>query len=242
MSVTTHPKVSTHPEPQPDGFAFTEAHWEEAKQHLAKYPADHQASAVLPLLWIAQRQIGGYLTTGAIEYVADVLGMAPIRVHEVAHFYSMFNHKPVGQYFVQVCRTTPCWLRGADDLARTVQDKLGVPPGEVTADGMFSWRHVECLGACCNAPMVQINDWYYEDLTPESLAQLLDDLRAGREVRIGSQIGRHGSEPAGGAKTLTAVGETGHPDYPFGGGAEVEPEVVRQMREAGAAGGEGGGQ
>jgi NADH-quinone oxidoreductase subunit E len=243
MSVTSHPKVTTFPEPEPGGFAFTQANWEQAQTELAKYPEDHKASAVLALLWLAQKQLGNHLTNEAIEYVAGILDMAPIRVHEVAHFYSMFNLKPVGEYFVQVCRTTPCWLVGADDLAETVRAKLGTAEGEVTEDGKFSWRYVECLGACCNAPMVQINDWYYEDLTPEILARLLDDLRAGREVAIGSQQGRHGSEPAGGPNTLTEVGETGHPEYPFGGGADVEPVAVRQAREAAeSADNTGGGQ
>jgi NADH-quinone oxidoreductase subunit E len=242
MSVTTHPKVSSYPAPRSEGFAFDEATWAEARRHLAKYPDDRKASAVLPLLWLAQKQNGNYLTREAVEYVAEVLEMAPIRVHEVAHFYSMFNHKPVGEYFIQVCRTTPCWLRGADDLARTVEDKLGVSAGEVTADGKFSWRYVECLGACCNAPMVQINDWYYEDLTSESLSKLIDDLGAGREVAIGSQQGRRGSEPAGGPDTLTEVGETGHPDYPFGNGADAEPAVVRQAREAAEQTGETSGK
>jgi len=242
MSVTTHPKVTTFPEPETGDFAFTKENQAEAEKHLAKYPDDRKQSAVLPLLWIAQRQIGGHLTREAIEYVAKVLEMAPIRVHEVAHFYSMFNHAPVGRYFVQVCRTTPCWLRGADDLAQTVERKLGVGPGEVTSDGVFSWRFVECLGACCNAPMVQINDGYYEDLTPESLAGLLDDLRAGREVTVGSQKGRVGSEPEDGPTTLSEVGETGHRDYPFAG---VEPAAVRLAREAAeaeAGGTTGGGQ
>lgn len=245
MSVTTHPKVSTFPEPMAGDFAFTDAHQAEAQKHLAKYPSDRKQSAVLPLLWIAQRQNGGYLTRESIEYVAKVLEMAPIRVHEVAHFYSMFNHKPVGKYFVQVCRTTPCWLRGADDIAHTVAAKLGVEPGEVTEDGVFSWRFVECLGACCNAPMVQINDDYYEDLTAESLAKLLDDLRAGRDVAMGSQRGRVGSEPEHDARPLAEVGAAGHPDYPFAGGAEVEPAAVRQAREAAEAEGAdttGGGQ
>ena len=241
MSVTTHPKVTTFPEPEAGDFAFTQDNQAEAEKHLAKYPADRKQSAVLPLLWIAQRQTGGHLTREAIEYVAKVLDMAPIRVHEVAHFYSMFNHAPVGRHFVQVCRTTPCWLRGADDLVATVERKLGVAPGEVTPDGAFSWRFVECLGACCNAPMVQINDWYYEDLTPESLARLLDDLRAGREVAIGSQKGRGGSEPEGGATTLTEVSESGPPDYPFAGGADAEPAAVRLAREAAEAESEAGG-
>jgi len=239
-AVTTHPKVSSYPEPRTGDFEFTEENWAEARKHLAKYPEDRKASAVLPLLWIAQKQNGNHLTREAIEYVAKVLDMAPIRVHEVAHFYSMFNHQPVGEYFVQVCRTTPCWLRGADDLIQTVREKLQVGPGEVTEDGKFSYREVECLGACCNAPMVQINDWYYEDLTPEILARILDDLRAGKEVPTGSQQGRRGSEPEGGPRTLSEVAETGAPGYPFGGGAEVLPEEVRKAREAEAAESQGG--
>lgn len=243
MSVTTHPKVSTFPEPQSGGFAFTDANWEEAKKHLAKYPEDRKASAVLPLLWIAQKQNGNYLTREAIEYVASILEMAPIRVHEVAHFYSMFNHNPVGEYFIQVCRTTPCWLRGADDLTRKVREKLGVDVGEVTSDGKFSFREVECLGACCNAPMVQINDDYYEDLTPESLAQLIDDLRQGNQVVTGSQRGRRGSEPEGEPDTLKEVGATGHPNYAFAGGADAVPIEVQKAREAAAEtqGGQTGG-
>ena len=242
MSVTSHQKVTTFPEPDTGDFAFTAENWEEAQKHLAKYPASRKRSAILPLLWIAQKQNGNYLTREAIEYVAGILEVPPIRAHEVAHFYSMFNHKPVGDYFIQVCRTTPCWLRGADDLAQMVQDELGVPSGEVTADGKFSWRHVECLGACCNAPMVQINDTYYEDLTPESLRQLMDDLRNGRDVRAGSQQERRGSEPSQGPKTLRDVTECGHPDYPFAGGADAEPVAVRQIREAAEQTGETSGE
>ncbi|RDD62159.1 NADH-quinone oxidoreductase subunit NuoE [Ferruginivarius sediminum] len=249
MSVTTHPKVTTFPEPASGDFAFTKESQAQAEKHLAKYPEHHKASAVVPLLWIAQRQLGGYLTTEAIEYVAKVLEMAPIRVHEVATFYSMFNHQPVGKHFIQVCRTTPCWLRGADELARTAKEKLGVDAGEVTEDGLFSVREVECLGACCNAPMVQINDDYYEDLTSERLSQIIDDLRAGKEVPVGSQIGRVGSEQEGGPHVLTEISETGHASYPFGSGEDVEPEEVRKAREeaaqddgqAGDTSGKGGG-
>lgn len=240
MSVSAHPKVSTFPEPRTGDFAFTEANQAEAEKHLAKYPDHHKASAVLPLLWIAQRQIGGYLTTEAIEYVAKVLEMAPIRVHEVASFYSMFNHAPVGEHFIQVCRTTPCWLRGADELTEAAKKKLGVDIGEVTGDGKFSVKEVECLGACCNAPMVQINDWYYEDLTPERLEAIIDELRAGREVPVGSQIGRVGSEQEGGAHVLTEIGPTGHKGYPFGGGKKAVPEEVRKA-DADSGQGDGGG-
>ncbi len=231
MSGTARPKVTTFPAPNTGGFAFTEENQAQAQRHLAKYPDNNKASAVLPLLWLAQRQNGGHLTRESIEYVASLLGMAPIRVHEVAHFYSMFNHRPVGKYFIQVCRTTPCMLRGSDELIAAVKDKLGVGEGEVTEDGVFSMREVECLGACCNAPMVQINDLYYEDLTPESLSNLLDDLRAGKDAQPGSQAGRAGSEPLGGAKTLTEVGETGVAGYAFANGGGV-PDAVRQARKA----------
>ena len=141
----------------------------------------------------------------AIEYVAAFLEVAPIRVHEVASFYSMFNLKPVGKYFIQVCRTTPCWLRGSDGITEACKKKLGVGLRQVTEDGLFSVIEVECLGACANAPMVQINDWYYEDLTPERMEEIIDDLRAGKEVKVGSQTGRLASAPEGGPQTLTKV-------------------------------------
>jgi len=241
MSVSTHPKVSTSRQPEPGNFVFTDEEWAEAEKHLAKYPAHHKASAAVPLLWICQRKLGGYLTHSAIEYVAQVLELAPVRVHEVAHFYSMFNHEHPGQYFIQVCRTTPCMVRGGDSLTEKLTEKLGVELGEVTEDGMFSVREVECLGACCNAPMVQINDWYCEDLTPERLEKVVDDLRAGRPVQRGSQAGRTTSEPATGPTTLTEVDAAGHAAYPFRDGAEAEPEEVRIAREeAGSGDGTGG--
>ncbi len=201
--VTTHPKVSTFPEPRTGDFEFTKESWQEAERALAKYPEDHKASAVMPLLWIAQRQNGGYLSREAIEYVAKVLEMAPIRVHEVATFYTMYNHAHPGRYQLQICRTTPCMLRGADDIIAKVREKLGVEEGEVTEDGLFSYMEVECLGACCNAPMVQINDDYYEDLTPDSLVGIVDALKRGETPPAGSQIGRRCSEPEGGPTVLT---------------------------------------
>jgi NADH-quinone oxidoreductase subunit E len=130
------------------------------------------------------------------------LALAPIRVHEVASFYSMFNLKPVGRHFIQVCRTTPCWLCGSDDITRACLDTLGIGLGETTEDGLFTVVEVECLGACANAPMVQINDDYYEDLTPERMAEMIADLEAGKPVPSGSQTGRPGSCPAGGPTTL----------------------------------------
>jgi NADH-quinone oxidoreductase subunit E len=187
---------------QPSSFAFSPDNDAWVDQQIAKYPPGRQASAVLPLLWRAQEQAGGWVSQAAIEAVATRLGMAKIRVLEIATFYSMFNLEPVGRYFVQLCGTTPCGLRGAGEIRKVLKERIG-DERHVTADGLFSWLEVECLGACCNAPMVQINQDYYEDLTPESMGKLLDDLAAGRPVEAGSQTGRVGSEPAGGPNTLT---------------------------------------
>lgn len=181
-------------EVQPESFAFTPENEARCAQEIAKYPPGRQASAIIALLWIAQKQNGGWLPKPAIESVAAKLGMLPIRALEVATFYTMFNLAPVGKYFIQFCGTTPCVLRGADTIKKVLERRIG-PQNHVTADGTFSWLEVECLGACCNAPMVQINDDYYEDLTPENFEKLLDDLAAGRPVAKGSQIGRVSSEP-----------------------------------------------
>ncbi len=183
-------------------FVFSPENAEQADAYMARYPEGRQASAVIYLLYLAQKQNGGWLSNPAIEYVANYLDMAPIRVHEITTFYTMFNLKPVGKHLIQVCRTTPCWLRGSDGLTQTCLDKLGVDMKEVTEDGLFSVMEVECLGACANAPMVQINDDYYEDLTPERMGEIIDDLRAGKAVRVGSQIGRICSAPEGGPQTL----------------------------------------
>jgi NADH-quinone oxidoreductase subunit E len=190
---------------QPEDFAFTPENLDWAKGQLKKYPEGRQASAVLPLMWRAQEQCGGWLPEPALRTIADMLDMAYIRVYEIATFYTMFNLAPVGRHYVQVCHTTPCWLRGADALKDTCRKLIG-EPGHITKDGMFSWTEVECLGACVNAPMVQINKDYYEDLTPESLEKILFALREGRKVKPGPQDGRHSSEPAGGATTLIAQG------------------------------------
>ena len=186
---------------QPESFAFTPANLDWAKSQIKKYPEGKQASAVLSLLWRAQEQMGGWLPEPALRYVAEMLGMAFIRVFEIATFYTMFNLAPVGRYYVQVCGTTPCWLRGAEEIKSACRDLIG-EPNHVTGDGLLSWTEVECLGACVNAPVAQINKYYYEDLTPESLARLLTDLKAGREITPGPQNGRHSSEPVGGATTL----------------------------------------
>jgi NADH-quinone oxidoreductase subunit E len=190
---------------QPEDFAFTPENLAWAKDQLKKYPEGRQASAVLPLMWRAQEQCGGWLPEPALRTIADMLDMAYIRVYEIATFYTMFNLAPVGRHYVQVCHTTPCWLRGADALKDTCRKLIG-EPGHITKDGMFSWTEVECLGACVNAPMVQINKDFYEDLTPESLEKILFALREGRKVKPGPQDGRHSSEPAGGATTLIAQG------------------------------------
>ncbi|GAB4394524.1 MAG: NAD(P)H-dependent oxidoreductase subunit E [Kiloniellaceae bacterium] len=205
-------KISSYPEPQSEGFEFTAENLKRAETICARYPADRKASATIALLDLAQRQNDGWLSVPAIEYVAEYLEVAPIRVHEVASFYTMFNLKPVGKYFIQVCRTTPCWLRGSDGLTNACKKKLGVGIGEVTDDGLFSVIEVECLGACANAPMVQINDWYYEDLTPERMEEIIDELRAGNEVKVGSQTGRLASAPEGGPQTLLEVGNPGEGD------------------------------
>jgi NADH-quinone oxidoreductase E subunit len=190
---------------QPANFDFTAENKTKADKIIARYPAGRQASAVLPLLDMAQRQAGGWLPRAAMDHVATVLGMAPIRVYEVATFYTMFNLKPVGKYLLQVCRTTPCWLRGAQSMTDTCKKKLGIGLKETTEDGLFTLMEVECLGACVNAPVVQVNDDFYEDLDPAKLEQLLDDLKAGKKPAYGPQIDRLNSAPVGGMTTLTDV-------------------------------------
>jgi len=185
-----------------EAFAFTPANKALAEKIIARYPAGRQASAVLPLLDLAQRQVGGWLPRAAMDYVADVLSMAPIRIYEVATFYSMFSLKPVGRNLLQVCRTTPCWLRGADKLTETCRRKLGIGLKETTSDGNFTLVEVECLGGCVNAPVVQINDDFYEDLDPAKLEAIIDRLARGEKPAPGSQIGRQGSAPVGGPTTL----------------------------------------
>jgi NADH-quinone oxidoreductase subunit E len=189
-------------EVQPESFAFTPDNIAWAKTQIAKYPDGRQASAVIPLLWKAQEQHDGWLPEPAIRVVADMLGMAFIRVLEVATFYTMFNLEPVGVHYVQLCGTTPCMLRGANALKDVCRKVIG-PEKTLSADGKMSWLEVECLGACANAPMVQVNYDYYEDLTPESFEQMLNDMRAGKAVRPGSQTGRASSCPEGGPTTLT---------------------------------------
>ena len=193
-----------HPD-QPDSFAFTPANLDWARAQMTKYPEGREASAVIPLLWRAQEQ-EGWLSRPAIEYVAELLGMAHIRALEVATFYFMFQLQPVGSVaHVQVCGTTPCMLCGAEDLVGVCRDKIAVNPHQLSPDGRFSWEEVECLGACANAPMAQIGKDYFEDLTAEGLASLLDRIAAGDVPAPGSQTGRFASEPLGGATALAAL-------------------------------------
>lgn len=188
-------------EQQPDSFAFTPDNLEWAKQQMAKYPEGRQASAVIPLLWRAQEQ-EGWVTEPAIRVIADLLSMPYIRVLEVATFYTMFNLEPVGQHLVQVCTTTPCWLRGSDDIVAVCKRKIAAAAHTVSESGTFSWMEVECLGACVNAPMVQIDADYYEDLTAESFETVLDALAAGKTPEPGPQSDRKSSEPITGLTSL----------------------------------------
>ncbi|MHB8885052.1 MAG: NADH-quinone oxidoreductase subunit NuoE [Methylovirgula sp.] len=197
---------------QPESFAFTPENEAWCAAELSKYPPGRQASGVVPLLWKAQKQNDYWLPKPAIELVAKMLDMPFIRVLEVATFYTMFNLEPVGKFYIQMCGTTPCVLAGSDAIKAVLERRIG-EQRHVTKDGLFSWLEVECLGACCNAPMVQINDDYYEDLTPANFEKLLDDLAAGRPVKTGSQSGRMSSEPAGRLTSLTSLygldGESG---------------------------------
>jgi NADH-quinone oxidoreductase subunit E len=187
---------------QPASFAFSAETLKKAKWWIAKYPAERKQSAVIPLLWLAQKQ-EGWVSEPSLRVIAEMLDMPVIRVLEVATFYTMFQLSPVGRVaFVQLCGTTPCMLRGANDLKDVLRTKIG-EPHHLSADGRFSWEEVECLGACCNAPMAAINDYYYEDLTAETLGQILDDFSAGKAPKPGSYIGRKASEPKDAVHTLT---------------------------------------
>lgn len=186
---------------QPASFSFADATMEKANWWIAKYPAERRQSAVIPILWLVQKQ-EGWVSEPAIRAIGEMLGMPFIRVLEVATFYTMFMLEPVGKTaLIQVCGTTPCMLRGAGDLMRVCKEKIG-PKDHLSADGAFTWQEVECLGACANAPMAQINDYYFEDLTAETMAQIIDDFKAGKTPEPGSYSDRRTSEPQGGPKTL----------------------------------------
>jgi NADH-quinone oxidoreductase subunit E len=192
-------------------FTWTEANATEAARIIALYPAGRRASAVMPLLWLAQYQVRdatgiAWLPVPVIEFVAREVGLPYIRVYEVASFYTMYNLKPVGRFHVQVCGTTPCMLRGSDDLIRAAKD-MGLAKGATTPDGLFTLTEVECLGACANAPMVQINDHNYEDLSYDAMRSLLDRLARGESPTPGSQIGRTASCPDGGPTSLRELAD-----------------------------------
>jgi len=210
------------PDQQPKEFAFTAENAAWAKQQIAKYPAGRQQSAIIPLLWRAQEQNGGWLPEAAIRVVSEMLGIAHIRGLEIATFYTMFLLEPCGKKaHVQVCGTTPCLLRGADAILDVCRTRIHHEPGHVSADGDFSWEEVECLGACVNAPILQVNDDFYEDLDGPSTEALLDALREGKPPPVGSLGGRKSSAPAIGKTTLTEP---------------PEPPALQDALEPGAAG------
>lgn len=196
---------------QPKDFAFKDR--KAVDEIISRYPQGRQESAVMPLLDLAQRQIGkegakahppygGWIPRAAMDHIGEILGMAPVKVYEVATFYSMYNLAPVGKYLVQLCTTTPCWLCGSDNIVNACKKHLGVGMGETTSDGKFTLMEVECLGACVNAPMVQINDDFYEDLTPETMKEVLELLAEDMKPKIGSQRGRHTSMALSGPTSL----------------------------------------
>ena len=190
---------------QPNSFKFSKENEAEIKRVIAKYPKGRQASAVMPLLDLAQRQHENWIPMKAIELIASKLDMAEIRVLEVATFYTMFNLKPVGQFFLQACTTTPCWLRGSDEMMRAIKDRYNINSGETSTCGRFSLLEVECLGACVNAPILQVNDDFYEDLDYQTTSDLLESLEAGVPLPVGSVLGRSGSEATEGATTLASI-------------------------------------
>jgi len=199
-------------------FAFSPEYKAKADMYIGRYPAGRQQSAVMALLDLAQRQVGaetqtqGWLPVPVIEYVANYLGMPYMRTYEVATFYTMYNLAPVGRYHVQVCGTTPCMLRGSDDIIAACKSR-GLLKGATTPDGMFTLTEVECMGNCASAPMVQINDDNYEDLDHSSMTAILKDLAEGKQPKVGTQLpGRHTVEPYGGATTLHAMVDKNH-DY-----------------------------
>lgn len=209
---------------QPEQFSWSETNAVWCEEQMKKYPEGRQASAVIPFLWRAQKQ-EGWISIAAMETIAAQLGMPYIRVYEVASFYTMFNLRPVGKYFVQLCGTTPCGLRGAEELVDVCKEIIG-PQNVVTSSGNLSWLEVECLGACCNAPMAQINDYYYQDLTPDTFRDILMKLDRDEYVEPGVfNPGRHTSDPEGDNTTLT--------DESIYSGDQAKP--ITALRNTGAA-------
>jgi NADH-quinone oxidoreductase subunit E len=186
---------------QPDSFTFSKETMDEARWWIAKYPPERKQSAVIPIMWLVQKQ-EGWVSEPAIQEIAKLLEMPPIRVLEVATFYTMFQLHPVGKHHLQVCGTTPCMLRGSEELKDVCKRRIG-PAHTVTSDGLFSWEEMECMGACVNAPIVAIHDYYYEDLSRDALEALMDKLARGEKIEPGSAIKRQTSAPDGGAKVLT---------------------------------------
>ncbi len=176
-------------------FQFNEENQKQDTKILAKYPSERKKSAVMPLLDLAQRQNSNWVSKDVIATIAQILEMPEIKVYEVASFYTMYNLKPVGKYLLQFCKTTPCMLRGIDKIMKDCEEKLGIEMDQTTLDGTFTLKEVECLGACVNAPVVQINDDFAEDLTSENFLKILEDLKAGKEFKVGSQVGRQCSAP-----------------------------------------------
>lgn len=196
---------------QPKTFEFKDG--AAVKEIIERYPAGREQSAMMPLLDLAQRQVGeegaaakppygGWIPKAAMDKIAEILGLAPMRVYEVATFYSMYNLAPVGKYLLQMCTTTPCWLCGSGDVVKACEKNLGIHTGESTKDGMFTMMEVECLGACANAPMIQVNDDFYEDLTPETMVSLLENLKKGVVPKPGPQNNRNKAEPITGLTSL----------------------------------------
>ena len=180
---------------QPENFDFNPASLEAAKSIIAKYPKDKQQSAVMALLYIAQKQNSNWIPLSAMKYIGKLLDMPYIKVYEVATFYTMYNLAPVGKHFIQVCTTTPCMIRGAYKLVEACKEKISENENELSKDQSCSWMEVECLGACVNAPMLQINDNYYEDLDKEAIEKIIEGLKNGKQPKIGPQSHRKGSEP-----------------------------------------------
>lgn len=190
---------------QQSPFTFTGENFRKAEAIIAKYPAGRQQSALLPLLTLAQAQNHNWLPKTAMDYIAGILGMPPVRVYEVATFYTMYNLEPVGRHMIEVCTTTPCWLRGSDAIVQACETHLNITIGQTTADGQFTLKEAECLGACVNAPMCQVGDHYYEDLTPENVVALINTFAANQQPKPGPQnADRVSSEPQGGLTTLKA--------------------------------------
>lgn len=186
---------------QPASFAFSPVTMEQVRWWMAKYPPERKQSAVIPIMWLVQKQ-EGWVSKPSIEAMAALLEMPVIRVLEVATFYTMFHLSPVGKHHFQLCGTTPCMLRGAEELKKVCKSRIG-QKHEVSADGLFSWEEVECVGACVNAPVVAIDDYYHEDLTPDALEALMDKLARGEKIEPGSAIKRQTSAPEGGPQVLT---------------------------------------